>query len=270
MNGQIHFEEIWVDVQKIKRLSPLVHNITNYVAMEQTANGLLALGASPVMAHALEEVEEMAKSANALVLNIGTLSPHWVEAMQRALKAALLKGIPVILDPVGAGATKFRTQTTLELLKAGSPTVIRGNAAEIMALYDHQRLTKGVESNLNPLEYEMEANKLAQKYQTTVWMSGSTDLITDGQQVFLVHNGHPLIKKVTGMGCVSTALTAAFCAVNLNSLLGAVHTALIWGIASELAAKKAEGPGTFKTAIIDALYHMTKKQIQERMKVEAR
>jgi len=259
---------VWSDIQAIKKNSPLIHNITNYVVMEHTANSLLAIGASPVMAHALEEVADMTMLANSLVLNIGTLSPLWIQGMMLALKAANSKGIPVVFDPVGVGATPYRTQAAQSILNQNPVTVIRGNASEIVSLNENQVVSKGVDSLINSSDYQEQAKILAVKNECVVWMSGQTDVITDGHSSNLVHNGHPLMCKVTGMGCTATAITGAFLAINKNPLLGCTHAALLMGIAGEIAAEKCHGPGSFKLAFIDTLYTLTLDEIEGRLRVE--
>ncbi len=259
---------VWSDIQTIRKFSPLVHNITNYVVMEQTANSLLAIGASPVMAHALEEVEAMVTIASSLVLNIGTLSSSWIEGMMLALKAANSKGIPIVLDPVGSGATAYRTTTANSILNQGIVTAIRGNASEILSLSGHQNSTKGVDSLANASNHLEEAKTLALTRKCIVWMSGKTDVITNGQSVILIDNGHALMGKVTGMGCTATAITGAFLAANQDTLLGCAHAAILMGIAGEIAAEKGDGPGSFKPAFLDALYKITFSEIEERMSVE--
>ncbi len=259
---------VWVDIQAIKKCSPLVHNITNYVVMEQTANSLLAIGASPVMAHALEEAEDMAMIANSLVLNIGTLSSSWVKGMMLALKAANSKNIPSVFDPVGSGATPYRTSVANSILNHGAITAIRGNASEVVSLNGSQSFTKGVDSSLNASDYIEQAKTLALKNKSIVWMSEKTDVVTNGLILILIHNGHPLMGRVTGMGCTATAITGAFLAVNQDPLLGCAHAAVLMGITGEIAAKKGEGPGSFKLAFIDTLYNISLNEIEERMRVE--
>lgn len=258
---------IWSDIQAIKNSSPLVHNITNYVVMEHTANSLLAIGASPVMAHALEEAEEMVNIANSLVLNIGTLSPSWVEGMLIALKAANSKGIPIAFDPVGVGATIYRRMASHAILNQGKVSVIRGNASEIVSLCDVQVESKGVDSQIISGDYIKHAKKLALVRECVVWMSGKTDIITDGKMMILVDNGDPLMSRVTGMGCTATAITGAFLAVNSNALLGCAHAAILNGIAGEVAARNCNGPGSFKSAFLDALHATSYEVIEELMKV---
>ncbi len=258
----------WADVQAIRKSSPLVHNITNYVVMESTANGLLAIGASPIMAHALDEVDCIVKIANSLVLNIGTLSPVWIQGMMRALKSANSKGISVILDPVGAGATSYRTETAHSILNQGAVQAIRGNASEIASLSGIQTLTKGVDSVLNSRDCYTEAKLLASKNSCVVWMSGQTDVVTDGKSSILIHNGHPLMGKVIGMGCLATAITGAFLAINQNAFLGCAHAAIIMGVVGEIAAEKCKGPGSFKSEFLDTLYSLSLNEIEERMRVD--
>lgn len=261
-------QAVWEDLQAIKKNSPLVHNITNYVVMEQTANSLLAIGASPVMAHALKEAADMTKIAGSLVLNIGTLSCFWVQGMKLALEAANTKQIPVVFDPVGAGATNYRTKTAKSILNTGKISIIRGNASEILSLNGDESQTKGVDSLLHSSDYLSQAKNLAIKNRCIVWMSGKTDVITDGQFVFLIHNGHPLMSRVTGMGCTATALTGAFAAVNQNLLLACAHSAVTMGIVGEIAARQANGPGSFKCLFIDALYNISLNEITEQLHVE--
>lgn len=259
---------VWADIQAIKKNFPLVHNITNYIVMEQTANSLLAIGASPVMAHALEEVKDMAMIANSLVLNIGTLSSSWIQGMMLALKAANSKGIPIIFDPVGSGATAYRTDTAKSILDHGKISIIRGNVSEIISLNGNQGLTKGVDSFLDSSDYIEQAKTVALKNNCIVWMSGEIDVITDGQSIILVHNGHSLMAKVTGMGCTATAITGAFAAVNQELLMACVHSAVLIGITGEIAAEKGTGPGSFKCAFIDTLYNISLCEIEERMRIE--
>jgi hydroxyethylthiazole kinase len=254
-------ETLWEDLQKLRSCAPLVHNITNFVVMNTTANALLAIGASPVMAHAPEEVEEMVGLASSLVINIGTLSREWISAMELAMQAAATKGIPIIFDPVGAGATAYRTQTCLALLQQTPPAVIRGNASEIMALHDSTIHTKGVDSSQSAQSAENAATALAQKYACVVVVSGGTDLVTDGSTKNYVRNGHVLMPKVTGMGCTATALIGAFAAINTDMLAAATNAMAVMGICGEIAAKTAAGPASLQTDFIDCLFNLDKQQI---------
>ncbi len=203
-------------LEKIRSEKPLVHNITNFVVMNYTANALLACGASPVMAHAYNEVAEMTSLSKSLVINIGTLENEWINSMIIAAGVATQKGLPIVLDPVGAGATTLRTQTAKKILQSANISVIRGNASEVLALADTNAKTKGVDS-LHGVDDAIDTAKMiAQQYHCVVAITGPTDIITDGNITIKVHNGHKLMSYVTGTGCTATALIAAFCAVDSN------------------------------------------------------
>ncbi len=260
--------EVWRDVEAIRQRSPLVHNITNYVAMNTTANALLAIGASPVMAHAIEEIEDMVAASSSLVVNIGTLSSPWIKAMLGAMSAARRKRIPVVLDPVGAGCTRFRTSTALELISVGKPTMIRGNASEMIALQTRTAATRGVDS-LNSVDEAREAGSaLAEKHQASVCISGPADLIISGKRTAVIRNGHPMMPRVTGLGCTASALIGAFAAVNPSSFKAMTHAMAVMSIAGEITAAKAAGPGTFQDIFIDALYNLEQKDITERLQAD--
>ena len=211
-------QELWEDIEAVRRTGPLVHNITNLVVMSLSANVLLAAGASPVMAHAHEEVADMAGIAQALVLNIGTLDPYWVESMKLALAAARARGIPVVLDPVGAGATPYRNRTLAELLDVGVPAVIRGNGSEIMSTANTAIKTRGVDSSASADDALDAARALATRIAGTVCVSGATDHIVhaDGRHARL-SNGHVWMTRITGVGCSLSALIGALCAVQSNA-----------------------------------------------------
>jgi len=264
----VNAETLWRDLHKIRQEAPLVHNITNFVVMNTSANALLCLGASPVMAHAAEEVEEMASLARALVINIGTLSAPWVDSMWKAVRAANGRGIPWVLDPVGAGATRFRTTTAFRLLAEGRPAVLRGNASEVLALRGVASATKGVDSAHGAEDALPAAQELARSYGCVVSVSGEIDLVTDGQAVVRVANGDPLMPRVTGLGCAATAITGAFAAVNPSFLEAAAHAMGVMGIAGEIAAEKAAGPGTLQLHFLDALYRMGEADVHERLRIK--
>jgi hydroxyethylthiazole kinase len=257
---------VWNDIEKIRESSPLIHNITNYVVMNNTANALLSLGASPVMAHAIEEVADMAQIASALVINIGTLSEHWIEAMKVAMQTARLRNIPIIVDPVGAGATKFRTATVKELFKIAKPSVIRGNASEIMALLDTSIQTKGVDSSHSSDKAELAAKNLAEHYKCLVVVSGEIDIITNGNETIFIDNGHSMMPKVTGLGCTATALTGAFCAVNDNYLQACANAMALMGICGQLAVQDSNGPASLQLNFIDKLYNITQEEVAKTLK----
>ena len=259
---------VWEDMLRIRAEAPLVHNITNYVVMNTTANALLAVGASPVMAHAAEEVEEMVGLARALVLNIGTLSSPWIEAMLLAGRAARRRGIPVVLDPVGSGATRFRTDTALRLLAEVGPTIVRGNASEIASLVSEGGGTKGVDSTRASEETVEYAQALATRWGCAVAVSGAVDVIVGNGTVLRVRNGHPLMSRVTGMGCIASALTGAFAAVNASPLRAAAHAMALMGIAGEMAAERAKGPGSFQTHFLDALSRVEEADVARRLRLD--
>lgn len=263
----ISAKSIWADVVKIRETAPLVHNITNYVVMNSSANALLAIGASPVMAHAEEEAADMARLAAALVLNIGTLSPHWIRAMHKAALKAHASKIPIVLDPVGAGATPYRTETARELISAVAPTVIRGNASEINAILVADAVTKGVDSMASSDAAVDSARKLNVAHGSVICISGATDYVIDRGQVIKVYNGHPLMTRVTGMGCNATALIGAFAAVNPSALAATVHAMAVMGIAGEIAREKSSGPGTLFVNFLDTLHNLTEEDIAYRLKL---
>ncbi len=260
-------EAIVGDLRKIRSQTPLIHNITNYVAMNITANALLSIGASPVMAHALDEVEDMVALASALVINIGTLSQTWVEAMKRAIKAAEQKRIPVILDPVGAGATAYRTTTIRQLLDSGPVAVIRGNASEIRSIIDSNAKTKGVDSLEGPEAAVKAGSWLSAKFNCVVSISGPVDIIIRGDDTIRIANGHPLMPRVTGLGCTASAITGAFAAVNPDLIEAAAGAMAVMGICGELAAEKAQGPASFELQFLDWLYQIDQNQIAARLKI---
>jgi len=255
------------DLSRIRAEAPLVHNITNYVVMNTTANALLALGASPVMAHAAEEVEAMVALSRALVINIGTLSPAWVAAMHMAAKMAASHGIPIVLDPVGCGATAYRTETAHALIETARPTLIRGNASEIRALVRSGSATKGVDSQHTPDEAGNDAQALSRSLGCVVAVSGPVDLIVADDSIARVANGHPMMTRVTGMGCTASALSGAFLAVNPSPFAAALEAMVTMGIAGEMAAEEARGPGSFQMHFLDALYRLDDNEVARRRKV---
>jgi hydroxyethylthiazole kinase len=256
------------DLAEIRERRPLVHQITNYVVMNETANATLALGALPVMAHAREEVEEMASLAGALVLNIGTLSQHWIEAMLLAAKAANRAGVPVVLDPVGAGATRLRTETAKRILDEAKVAVVRGNQAEVATLAGREAEIRGVESISAGPGAEL-AQAAAGELGCVVSVTGPVDHVSDGERTIAVANGHELLATVSGTGCMSTAMTSCFLAVAGDRPLEAAAEALVaFGVAGEDAAQGARGPGSFHAALYDALYNLDPETLDSRAKVE--
>lgn len=259
-------EEIWSAVRAIREKAPVVHSITNYVVMNNTANALLALGASPVMAHAEEEMEEMVGIASALVINIGTLSPVWVRSMFRAAAAARTRKIPIVLDPVGAGATSYRTRTARELIQAVPPEIIRGNASEIMALLETNAKTKGVDSTA-PSDAAVEIGRaLHEKCGSVVCISGETDYTVGPAGIIETHNGHLLMTRVTGLGCTASALCGAFASVTPDPAMAAAEAMAVMGIAGEIAFTRSEGPGSLQLHFLDALYRLSVEDIERHLK----
>jgi hydroxyethylthiazole kinase len=253
-------------LQRLRETKPLIHQITNYVVMNETANATLALGALPVMAHAREEVEEMVRIAGALVLNIGTLSPPWVEAMLLAGRAANEAGVPVVLDPVGAGATTYRTETAKRILDEVDVAVLRGNAGEVATLVGVDAEVRGVESIGAGAEPAELARTAATRLGLVASVTGVKDYVSDGEAVVAIANGHPLLGQVTGTGCMSTALTGCFLAV-ADPLDAAVSALVAFGVAGEDAAVGAKGPGSFHVALYDALAALDPETLDGRAKL---
>jgi hydroxyethylthiazole kinase len=252
----------------VRQHKPLVHQITNYVVMNETANATLALGALPVMAHAREEVEEMVALAGALVINIGTLSPPWVDAMLAAGRAANAKGIPVVVDPVGAGATRYRTETAARLLDEVDVAVLRGNAGEIGTLVGADAEVRGVESISVGIEPAELARQAARALGVVAAVTGPVDHVSDGEATLAVANGHELLATVTGTGCMSTAIAGCFLAARPDAPLEAAAEALAaFGVAGEDASAGARGPGSFHAALYDALYNLDPATLDGRARI---
>jgi hydroxyethylthiazole kinase len=257
------------DLRALRERKPLVHQITNYVVMNETANATLSLGALPVMAHAHEEVEELASVAGALVLNIGTLSDYWIESMLLAAKAANGAGVPVVLDPVGAGATRLRTETAKRILAEREIAVVRGNAAEIATLAGRQAEIRGVESiGASDSGAEL-AQAAARALGCVAAVTGPVDHVSDGERSLAISNGHELLGTVSGTGCMATAVTGCFLAVASERPLEAAAEALVaFGVAGEDAARDAKGPGTFHAGLYDALYNLDPETLDGRARAE--
>jgi hydroxyethylthiazole kinase len=256
-------------LRELRERKPLVHQITNYVVMNETANATLALGALPVMAHAPEEVEEMVGLASALVLNIGTLSGPWIEAMLLAGRAAGERGIPVVLDPVGAGATAYRTETARRILDEVQVTVLRGNAGEVATLVGAEAEVRGVESIASGLEPAALAQEAARQLGLVASVTGPVDHVSDGERLLAVANGHPLLAAVTGTGCISSALTGCLLAAKPEEPLEAAAEALAaLGVAAEEAAEGAGGPGTFHARLYDSLAALDPDTLDARARIE--
>jgi hydroxyethylthiazole kinase len=256
-------------LRAIRTEHPLIHQITNYVVMNETANITLAIGASPVMAHALAEVEEMAGYAGALVLNIGTLSPEWVDAMVLAGRAANRHGAPVVLDPVGAGATRMRTDACRRILAEVAVAIVRGNAAEVSALIGEAAKIRGVDS-VSAGDPEALAAAAARALGCTVAVTGPVDHIAGPGGSAAVSNGVAILGQVTGTGCMSTALCGCFAAVNRDDPLRAATEALAaFGVAAEHAAVGARGPGSFHVNLYDCVAGLGPETLDSEVRIEA-
>jgi hydroxyethylthiazole kinase len=255
-------------LRRLRERKPLIHQITNYVVMNETANATLALGALPVMAHAPEEVEEMVGLAGALVLNIGTLSSHWVDAMLLAGRAASAREIPIVLDPVGAGATAFRTETAKRILDEVDVTVLRGNVGEVATLLGVEAEVRGVESIGADEDSSELARRAGEALGVVAAVTGAVDHVSDGRTVLSVSNGDAMLATVTGTGCMSSALTGCFLAVTPDRPLEAAAEALAaFGVAGEDAAREAKGPGTFHVGIYDALAALDPETLDSRARI---
>jgi hydroxyethylthiazole kinase len=255
---------LWDDIAAVRSHAPLVHSITNFVVMQFNANVLLAAGASPVMAHAIEEVADMAAIAGAVVVNIGTLDSHWVPSMRLALETARRLGKPSVLDPVGAGATRYRNEV-LAMLARERPVLIRGNASEIMSLAGAAGATKGVDSTASPEAALDSARALCRDLGAVVCVSGPQDqvLAPDGRWAAL-DNGHPWMTRVTGVGCSATALIGAFAAVQPDPWRACLSAMAYWGVVGELAAGRVlaqgGGYGSFAEAMLDIAGQLSEEQ----------
>lgn len=273
MAAKLSISELWSDVLAVRERSPLVHSITNLVVMNFNANTLLAAGASPVMAHAHEEVADMVGIAQALVLNIGTLDAYWIESMRLAMVAASKRGIPVVLDPVGAGATPYRNESIELLLKTALPTVVRGNGSEIMSVAGAAIQTRGVDSSAGASDALGAAQALAQRTQGVVCVSGPIDHILDAKRrLAQLSNGHAWMTRITGVGCSATALVGAFCAVQPDAWRATVAAMALLGVAGEVAAEKVlargMGVGSMQIALLDELQLLDASTFAQRLKLE--
>jgi hydroxyethylthiazole kinase len=260
----MNIEMIINALHAVREQKPLVVNITNYVVMNNTANALLAIGASPIMAHSREEMAEMMSFSGALVVNIGTLDSLWIPRMMVAVEQANNHNKVVVLDPVGCGASKLRTQTSRQIADAANKLIIRGNASEIIALAGEQGTSKGVDSTDSSEAAVGAAQYLAKTYQCNVVVSGETDFIITADRQIKLNNGHVMMTYVTGMGCTLSALTGAFAAVGEETGLAA---AAVLGVAGEIAAEQSKGPGSLQLNLLDALYLLDEETLIQRLKM---
>lgn len=264
-------EEIISRLQEVRYKKPLVHHITNYVTVTDCANITLALGGSPVMADDIGEVEEMVSFASALILNIGTLNSRTIDSMFAAGKAATARGIPVVLDPVGVGATKLRTETTAGIIREVRPNVIRGNMSEIKLIAGDNVAIKGVDSVADEANAQVIAEELAQKLSCIIAITGKRDVVSNGAQTCIIDNGHEMLSKVTGTGCMTTSLVGTFCGAGQDWFSATAAGIMAMGIAGELAQQSLqadEGIGTFKTRLFDNIYNLTAETLRNSGKIQ--
>jgi len=256
------------NLEAVRAGKPLVHHITNWVTIYDCANMTRAFGALPVMAHAKEESGDMARIASSIVLNIGTLTPELIESMLVAGKAANEKGIPIVLDAVGVGATKLRDNEAFKLLDVLDIAIIKGNASEIAKLAGEDVVTRGVEATeveASPVDV---AKKLALKRGATVVTTGVEDIVTDGQRVYLIRNGHEMMGAIVGTGCMAASVLGAFAGVCGDHVAAAVSALVSYEIAGELAARDSRGPGSFKERFYDEVYNLTKEKVNTGANIE--
>jgi len=254
-------------IERIRQERPLIHNITNMVAMNDSANIILAIGGLPVMAHAQAEVREMVRVAGALVLNIGTLTPEQIDSMIAAGEEANNLKKPVVLDPVGAGATHLRTESALRLQKRIKINIVRGNHAEVSILAGLKGSIKGVESVGSGENAVEVARSLARKHNQVVIITGKQDIVTNGKTVIEINNGSPMLGTITATGCMVTSLIATFAAVCNDYVMASTGALVCFGLAGERAAVKAQGPGSFKVNLFDEVYNLNEKIICKGLKV---
>jgi hydroxyethylthiazole kinase len=255
-------------LSRVRERKPVVHAITNWVTASEVASALHSIGARPIMAFAAEEVEEITSKADALVLNLGTPTPQRIEAMIRAGRQANGQSHPILFDPVGVGASRFRIESSMRILSDLRVTIIRGNQAEIGALAGMGGHLAGIDAVRGPEDLSRAAEDLSNKTGAIVAATGPQDWIVSPEKRVIVENGHPMMGQVTGTGCMLTAVVAAFAAVERDPLVAAVTAIAFFGLAGEQAARRAEGPGTFKLALLDALFLLTPDQMRKGMKLK--
>jgi hydroxyethylthiazole kinase len=260
---------VWRSLAAIRERVPLVHNITNVVVANVTANALLAIGASPAIVQAEEEVGEFVRVADALVVNLGTVTAERAAAMRAAVAVAGEAGKPWVLDPVAVGAIGFRTGLARELARA-RPAAIRGNASEILSLAGFGGAGRGVDSSAQSESARLAAGQLARDTGAAVAVTGPVDYITDGTRLISVANGHPMMTRVTGIGCTATALLGACLGVQPDGMVASAHALVLIGIAGEIAAERARAPGSFQVALLDALYELDEATVLQRARIVRR
>jgi len=255
-------------LERVRQQKPVVHHLTNWVTIYDCAQVVKTLGASPVMAHAQEEVAEMSQIASALVLNIGTLTVDFVEAMKLAARSANKKGIPVVLDVCGAGATALRDRKCLELLNEVRIDVIKGNASEVARVSGESVKTRGVDATEVGGDLALMAEKLASQRKAAIVVTGRVDIATDGKKTYRISNGHSMMTHVVGTGCMASSVIGAFAAVERDLGLAAACALACYGIAAEVAAEKAAGPAAFKERLFDCLYSLDRQTVDRLQRID--
>ena len=254
---------------RVRADKPLLHHITNFVAMNDNANMALHIGASPVMAHAHEEAAQMASFASALTINIGTLDSFWIKSMELAMSCAASCGIPIILDPVGAGATQIRTDTTLRFLKDFPVSVLKGNLGEISFLAGLGGKVKGVDSLTGGDAIEA-ARTAARKYGCVAAVTAKSDAVSDGKRTLIVRNESDWLGTITGSGCSAATVVSAFCAVEKDFVTASACALAVYALAAEIASEDpvVRGPQSFKAAFFDAVYNLSDSQVKSGVRIE--
>jgi len=254
-------------IARIRENKPFIFNITNEVATNFAANGTIAIGASPAMSHTPREARAYGQIADAVVLNLGTLTEERAEAMLRAGKAANEKGVPVILDPIAVGGTDFRTGVIYEILEKVKLTAIRANSGEIAVLGGALNEAKGPDSVTEENDPKI-AQAVAKKYETVVISTSKTDVITDGERMVLCKNGHEMLQNITASGCLLSSLVGPFLSVADDMFEAGLYATVSYCIAAELAMNKAAGPGTFIPALLDELYFLTDEKVEKYKRIQ--
>lgn len=256
-------------IDEVRSKRTLIHHITNYVTVNDCANVVLAIGANPVMADDPQEVEDMVSICNALVINIGTLNERTVSSMIKAGKKANMLNIPVVLDPVGVGATPFRFQSAKALLEQISFTIIRGNMAEIKVIAGLEAERAGVDSLEEETDGVNIAKALAKKLGCVIAITGKVDIVSDGIECYEIANGDMALTRLTGTGCMSSSLVGSFVGASGKPLLSAIAGIAIMGIAGEIAAKASSGLGTFKMALMDSISVMSQEKLSQKINLKS-
>jgi hydroxyethylthiazole kinase len=267
-NWRLPVKSIADCLERVRKEKPIIHHLTNWVTIYDCANIVKVFGASPVMAHAREEVSEMAGIASALVLNIGTLTSDLVEAMIIAGKSANLKGIPVVLDVCGAGATKYRDEKCFEILDEVRVSIVKGNSSEIARMAGESVSTRGVDASAVEKDLQQIARALAKKRNCTVVITGKEDIVTDGKRVVRVLNGHAMMANIVGTGCMAASVIGTFAAVEKDFVSASAAGLVCYEVAAEIAAEKAAGPGSFKEMLFDAVYNLDAETVKEMQRME--